>query len=93
MQNCLWLELSLIFAQQLVILIDCHSPMKWGEVACFLSHYQIWTEMAAKRLELVLILEDDTQFILEDEEFDLHNFHYDLNATIEEFIFHQGELL
>ena len=67
--------------------------MKWGEVGCFLSHYQIWTEMAEKSLEMVLILEDDVKFVIEWEQFDIDHFHYDLNATIDEFIRHRGELL
>nr|XP_023421206.1 inactive glycosyltransferase 25 family member 3 isoform X7 [Cavia porcellus] len=33
-----------------------------GEVGCFLSHYSIWEEMAARGLAQVLVLEDDVRF-------------------------------
>lgn len=33
-----------------------------GEIGCFLSHYNIWTEIVEKGLSEVLILEDDILF-------------------------------
>ena len=68
-------------------------PMKWGEVGCFLSHYQIWIEIIEKKLKLVLILEDDAEFMIDGEQFDFYNFHHDLNASLEEFMRQRGELL
>lgn len=37
-------------------------PMKQGEIGCFLSHYKIWKEIVKRKLERVIILEDDLRF-------------------------------
>lgn len=37
-------------------------PMKRGEIGCFLSHYKIWEEIVNKKLDQVIILEDDLRF-------------------------------
>lgn len=37
-------------------------PMKQGEIGCFLSHYKIWSEIVEKKLDRVIILEDDLRF-------------------------------
>ncbi len=39
-----------------------HRPLKYGEIACFLSHYFLWEEMVNKNYEKTLILEDDARF-------------------------------
>ncbi|KAL3312013.1 hypothetical protein Ciccas_009399 [Cichlidogyrus casuarinus] len=36
--------------------------LKYGEIGCFLSHYQIWQEMIEKGYQSVLIFEDDVRF-------------------------------
>jgi len=36
--------------------------MTFGEIGCFLSHYQIWQDMITQNSELVLVLEDDIKF-------------------------------
>ncbi|XP_065068695.1 procollagen galactosyltransferase 1-like [Rhopilema esculentum] len=37
-------------------------PITMGEVGCFLSHWNIWKEIVANKLEYVLVLEDDVRF-------------------------------
>ncbi|CAH8874653.1 unnamed protein product [Trichobilharzia szidati] len=37
--------------------------LKYGEIGCFLSHYNIWNEMVSRGYQRVLILEDDLRFI------------------------------
>jgi len=37
-------------------------PMTMGEIGCFLSHWNIWKDVVANRLEYVLVLEDDIRF-------------------------------
>uniref|UniRef100_A0A8C4NGT3 Glycosyl transferase family 25 domain-containing protein n=1 Tax=Eptatretus burgeri TaxID=7764 RepID=A0A8C4NGT3_EPTBU len=39
-------------------------PITKGEVGCFLSHYRVWQEVVARRLQFVLVLEDDVRFEL-----------------------------
>ncbi|KAI9587920.1 glycosyltransferase 25 family member [Glossina fuscipes] len=39
-----------------------HRPMTMGEIGCFLSHYYIWQNIVEKKLDEVLILEDDIRF-------------------------------
>ncbi|KAK6100611.1 Glycosyltransferase 25 (LPS biosynthesis protein) family protein [Brugia pahangi] len=39
-------------------------PMKAGEVGCFLSHYRIWQEVDEKKLDRVIIFEDDLRFVV-----------------------------
>ncbi|KAL4002017.1 Glycosyltransferase 25 (LPS biosynthesis protein) family protein [Acanthocheilonema viteae] len=39
-------------------------PMKTGEVGCFLSHYRIWQEVNEKKLDRVIIFEDDLRFVV-----------------------------
>ncbi|VDK86283.1 unnamed protein product [Litomosoides sigmodontis] len=39
-------------------------PMKMGEVGCFLSHYRIWQEVEEKKLNRVIIFEDDLRFVV-----------------------------
>ena len=34
-------------------------PLTYGEIGCFMSHYNIWQDMVARDLDTVLILEDD----------------------------------
>jgi len=36
--------------------------LTYGEIGCFLSHYQLWQRMVDENLETVLILEDDIKF-------------------------------
>ncbi|XP_059143528.1 glycosyltransferase 25 family member-like [Physella acuta] len=36
--------------------------MTMGEIGCFLSHYQIWEEAAARNYSRILIFEDDVRF-------------------------------
>ncbi|XP_036410516.1 procollagen galactosyltransferase 2-like isoform X2 [Megalops cyprinoides] len=33
-----------------------------GEIGCFLSHHHIWTQVVERRLQRVLVLEDDVRF-------------------------------
>ena len=37
-------------------------PLTYGEIGCFMSHYNIWQDMVARDLHTVLILEDDIRF-------------------------------
>ncbi|XP_028828060.1 procollagen galactosyltransferase 1 [Denticeps clupeoides] len=37
-------------------------PLTKGEVGCFLSHYNIWKEIAERRLKTSLVIEDDLRF-------------------------------
>ncbi|XP_074596201.1 glycosyltransferase 25 family member-like [Brevipalpus obovatus] len=37
-------------------------PMTFGEIACFLSHYQIWQEVVERNYSKVIIFEDDVRF-------------------------------
>ncbi|XP_053208665.1 glycosyltransferase 25 family member-like [Panonychus citri] len=37
-------------------------PMTFGEIGCFLSHYDIWKDMIKKNHKFVVILEDDVRF-------------------------------
>lgn len=37
-------------------------PITFGEIGCFLSHYNIWLEMMEKGLDMVMVLEDDVRF-------------------------------
>ncbi|XP_022902450.2 glycosyltransferase 25 family member [Onthophagus taurus] len=37
-------------------------PMTFGEIGCFLSHYQIWKEIVENNYQSVLVLEDDIRF-------------------------------
>ena len=37
-------------------------PLTYGEIGCFMSHYNIWQDMVARDLQTVLILEDDIRF-------------------------------
>lgn len=39
-----------------------HRPMTMGEIGCFLSHYRIWEQIVQRKLQQVLILEDDIHF-------------------------------
>lgn len=39
-----------------------HRPMTMGEIGCFLSHFYIWQNIVEKKLDEVLILEDDIRF-------------------------------
>lgn len=36
--------------------------INYGEIACFLSHYNIWKDMVEKKYEKIIILEDDARF-------------------------------
>lgn len=36
--------------------------MNYGEIGCFLSHYNIWKEAVEKNYERIIILEDDARF-------------------------------
>ena len=36
--------------------------LTYGEIGCFLSHYQLWQRMVEENLETVLIFEDDIKF-------------------------------
>ncbi|XP_072544755.1 procollagen galactosyltransferase 2 [Salminus brasiliensis] len=47
-----------------------------GEIGCFLSHYNIWTQVVRKQQQQVLVLEDDVRFEL--------NFKSRLNAIMED---------
>jgi collagen beta-1,O-galactosyltransferase len=38
--------------------------MNYGEIGCFLSHYFIWKETVEKKLNKIIILEDDARFEL-----------------------------
>ncbi|CAC5370557.1 GLT25D [Mytilus coruscus] len=42
---------------------DLQRPMTFGEVGCFLSHYNIWKDIEKKGYKKALILEDDAKFI------------------------------
>ncbi|XP_063728704.1 procollagen galactosyltransferase 1-like isoform X2 [Symsagittifera roscoffensis] len=68
-------------------------PLKMGEVACLLSHHNVWSEIVNKRHNLTMILEDDAEFILEFEDFDFDNFEEDLKLVLNEFDQMGGELL
>ena len=37
-------------------------PMKWGEIGCAISHYQVWNKIIEQNLESAIILEDDVIF-------------------------------
>lgn len=37
-------------------------PMTMGEIGCFMSHFNIWTEVSQYGLAAVLVLEDDIRF-------------------------------
>ncbi|XP_068605952.1 procollagen galactosyltransferase 1, partial [Brachionichthys hirsutus] len=37
-------------------------PLSKGELGCFLSHYNIWKEIAERRLHTSLVIEDDLRF-------------------------------
>lgn len=37
-------------------------PLKLGEIACSLSHYQVWQQMKREQISRALILEDDAAF-------------------------------
>ncbi|KAM9454975.1 procollagen galactosyltransferase 1-like [Clarias gariepinus] len=37
-------------------------PLTKGELGCFLSHYNIWTEIAERGLQRSLVIEDDLRF-------------------------------
>ena len=37
-------------------------PMKWGEIGCAISHYQVWNKIIEQNLESAIILEDDVVF-------------------------------
>ncbi|VDK77176.1 unnamed protein product [Onchocerca ochengi] len=39
-------------------------PMKAGEIGCFLSHYRIWQEVDEKKLDRVIVFEDDLRFMI-----------------------------
>lgn len=39
-------------------------PLTRGELGCFLSHYNIWTEIVERGLQTSLVLEDDLRFEL-----------------------------
>ena len=34
-------------------------PLTYGEIGCFMSHFNIWQDMVVRDLQTVLILEDD----------------------------------
>ncbi|THD24705.1 Procollagen galactosyltransferase [Fasciola hepatica] len=36
--------------------------LKFGEIGCFLSHYNLWKEMVERGFQRILILEDDVRF-------------------------------
>lgn len=52
--------------------------MKAGEVGCFLSHYNIWTEVVEEGKQMVMILEDDIHFVS-----DFKKLYYTLLADLE----------
>ena len=37
-------------------------PLTFGEIGCFMSHYNIWLEIVERNLDTVLVLEDDIRF-------------------------------
>ena len=37
-------------------------PLTYGEIGCFMSHYNIWQDMVDRNLDTVLILEDDIRY-------------------------------
>ncbi|CAG2110163.1 unnamed protein product, partial [Medioppia subpectinata] len=37
-------------------------PITFGEIGCFLSHYNIWQDMVRRNLSKAIILEDDVRF-------------------------------
>lgn len=37
-------------------------PITFGEIGCFMSHWNIWKEIVDRNLEMVLVLEDDVRF-------------------------------
>ena len=37
-------------------------PLTFGEIGCFMSHYNIWQETVDRNLDTVLVLEDDIRF-------------------------------
>ena len=37
-------------------------PLTFGEIGCFMSHYNIWMEIVERNLDTVLVLEDDIRF-------------------------------
>jgi len=38
------------------------TKLKTGEIACLLSHYEVWKEMSKKNLPFAIIYEDDVEF-------------------------------
>ncbi|CAG0914322.1 unnamed protein product [Notodromas monacha] len=39
-------------------------PITFGEVGCFLSHYEIWSDVVLKKYQMVAVFEDDIHFEL-----------------------------
>lgn len=37
-------------------------PLTYGEIGCFLSHYNIWREMVVRGLQTAIVFEDDIRF-------------------------------
>ena len=37
-------------------------PLTFGEIGCFMSHYNIWREIVTRDLDTVLVFEDDIRF-------------------------------
>ena len=37
-------------------------PMTYGEIGCFLSHYNVWLDMLSNNYSMVVIFEDDVRF-------------------------------
>jgi len=37
-------------------------PLTYGEIGCFMSHYNIWQDIVASEYETVLVFEDDIRF-------------------------------
>ncbi|XP_075240349.1 glycosyltransferase 25 family member-like [Convolutriloba macropyga] len=64
-------------------------PLKLGEVACFLSHYNVWTDIIEKESPLTLIVEDDVRFDPHKEDL----FRELLNQAVTEFVDRDGDLL
>jgi collagen beta-1,O-galactosyltransferase len=43
-------------------LFGTHPGLREGEVGCFLSHYEIWSDMIKKNIEYCCVYEDDVNF-------------------------------
>ena len=37
-------------------------PLTYGEIGCFMSHFNIWTEIVERDLDMSLVFEDDIRF-------------------------------